>query len=529
MKKRLRTIAALTAVMVCFGACLPGCTGKQKSGDAEKDDNTFTYWAPMPNAAAAYIQSMNELDIYQELEKRSGIHIEFIHPPVGQDAEQFNLMIASGDLPDMIEYYWNGVYTGGADKAVEDGVIIPLNDYLDDYAPNYKKALTTGENAEGYRKGALTDNHNYYAFLSLNEGNNRVFNGYMFRGDWLEELNLPVPKTIDEWTTALRRFRDEKGASVPLTGSSEAFTGNSMLSGAFGISTGLYLDNNKVKYGPGEPEYKQYVQLLRDWYSEKFIDNDYPTNNNDVIDSKILNGNAGVISGSVGATMGTYLKQMAGKDEKFSLVAAPMPVLNNDSVNNFAQIQFDIQEPGLAITKSCRDVKKAIKWADYLYSEDGYNLMNFGIEGTTYNMDGQKHKYTDLILNNPQGHSVSEALSLHTRASYASPGMNQAADYLDQYYQFESQKEAIKLWGSYSGEAKKITLPSLIPLSEESDEYASLKTNITTYVEEMTMKFIIGSESMDNFDKFTEKLKTTFQLDKYVSMVQKMYDRYLER
>ena len=71
--------------------------------------------------------------------------MEYIHPNDQQTAEQFNLMIASDELPDVIEYDWTGrsagSYPGGPEKAIQDGVILELNDLIDQYAPNLKKNL----------------------------------------------------------------------------------------------------------------------------------------------------------------------------------------------------------------------------------------------------------------------------------------------------------------------------------------------------------------------------------------------------
>jgi len=72
--------------------------------------------------------------------KKFGVKINFIHPPMGNETDQFNLMIASKKLPDIIEWNWAN-YPGGPIKAVEDKVVISLNKYLDKYAPNYKKYL----------------------------------------------------------------------------------------------------------------------------------------------------------------------------------------------------------------------------------------------------------------------------------------------------------------------------------------------------------------------------------------------------
>lgn len=104
-----------------------GCGGEKKVNTGEK----FTYWGTMVGAASQTITSYNELLMYQEMSKATGTEVEFIHPVSGSTGtEAFQILLSSGDYPDMIEYNWKS-YAGGTDRAIEDGVIISLNEYLE--------------------------------------------------------------------------------------------------------------------------------------------------------------------------------------------------------------------------------------------------------------------------------------------------------------------------------------------------------------------------------------------------------------
>ena len=70
------------------------------------DGVELTYWTDMDARTRATRASHNEVPAYQEAEKLTGIKVKFIHPAANAVAEQFNLMMASGDLPDMIQYGW---------------------------------------------------------------------------------------------------------------------------------------------------------------------------------------------------------------------------------------------------------------------------------------------------------------------------------------------------------------------------------------------------------------------------------------
>ena len=74
---------------------------------------TLSYWAPMSTNVAPTMQSFGEIACYVELEKRTGIHLQFQHLPLQQEQDQFNLLVASGKYPDVVEFDWLHSYAGG--------------------------------------------------------------------------------------------------------------------------------------------------------------------------------------------------------------------------------------------------------------------------------------------------------------------------------------------------------------------------------------------------------------------------------
>ena len=527
MKKRM--LAAALAAMVAAG-CLSGCGDEQAQEPTEKA-TSFTYWAPLNASIASKVQTLGDVEMYKELEKRTGIHIDFVHPPAGQEAEQFSLMVASRELYDMVEYTWPN-YPGGPEKAINDNVIIKLNDYIDQNAPNFKKCIS-GEDqlSTAYDRGSKTDEGNYFSFPAFDMGKYRTFGGPMIRKDWLDEAGLAVPETMEQWDAALRAFKENNGASAPLTGYSWSFLpGQESFNGAYGIGSNLYVEDGKVKYGPMEENYVEYLKLLNKWYTEGLLDKDFSTNDTTIVASKMTKGNSGAIVGYLGSAMGAYLKQMQTEDPSYNLVCAPYPVLKEGDVNKFMLLENDVENTYLAVTSVCKDPATAVSWIDNFYSDEGVLLVNFGVEGVSYNMVDGYPTYTDVILNNPNGYSINEALGLYTRAAYVAPGFNQHEAYLEQYYEFDQQKEGFKMWAENVDLAKTVKLPEgLIPTVEESEEFAALKSDIQTYSEEMILKFIQGVEPIENYDEFRQSLKDTFQIDRYLEMQQQMYDRYLSR
>ena len=147
----------LLAVTMAIAA---GCGGPAKEQPEVASDpeappvlSELTYWVQIVSQVSATMKSYNEIEAYKELERITGVKVDFQHPPQGQQAtEQFNLMMTSDKLPDVIEYSWAGY--PGPEKAIKDGKIIKLNDLIDQYAPNFKKGA---RGASGGKKEITTD------------------------------------------------------------------------------------------------------------------------------------------------------------------------------------------------------------------------------------------------------------------------------------------------------------------------------------------------------------------------------------
>lgn len=523
MKKRQVLCTGLAAALLVTS--LAGC-GKKKT-EEDTGDVTLTYWAPMTATVAAHVKDYSEITYYKELENRTGIKVNYVHPPVGQQSEQFNLMLASGtdSLYDMIEYEWT-VYPGGPDAAVEEGIIYDLTDMVDKYAPNFKGLLDKNEN---YSRLSKTDEGRIAMFPMLSRSESRVFGGLMIRQDWLDDLGLAMPETIEDWETVLTAFKEKKGATSPLTMVDWQLTGAYHFNNAFDVGNKMYVDNGKIAYPQLQPRYKDYLALLHSWYEKGLLDPDYNTNTSAVVDAKMTNGQSGVTYGYIGGTMGRYVSAMKDKDPNYKLSAAQFPKTKDGKEPRFIEYQLDVQSPYVAVTTNCKHPETAVKWLDYIYSEEGSVLKSFGVEGDTYNMVDGHYKYTDKIMNNPDGLSIADAMNMNLRVNAPAPGLEtDSNDYFDQYYTIQEQKDALKIWGKYGKNAAETFLPPITSSVEEKEEILSLKNEIDTYVAEAVLKFIKGQDSLDNYDAFVAKLKA-MGIDRMVELYQTALDRFNNR
>lgn len=533
--QRGRRLTLSLTIAAAFGAAT-GCTGSGstlegpgsgtglQAADSAKP-LALTYWTSLNPNASSVVTNLGQVEMYKELEKRKQVKLQFKHPAANQVDEQFKLMIASRDLPDIIETNWIN-YPGSPTKAIEDGVIIKLNELIDQHAPNLKKLLAEHPEAA---KQIKTDKGEMYAFPSLGTSKSRVFSGPIIRKDWLDELGLKMPETIADWENVLRAFKEKKGAKAPFTFNYAQLGVVYGFMEAFGVTNDFYVDQGKIKYGPAEPAFKEFLDTFSRWYKEGLIDPDFATNDGKMLDANMLNEKSGAILGFVGGSMGKYMDAMKEKNPSFKLAAAQYPVRRAGTEPMFIRRGWDYDYTGgaVAITAVNKNPVETVKLLDYFYSEEGHMLSTFGIEGLTYTMQNGYPKYTDLIMKNPDKLPVASAMAKYFRANYPSPGYSDDR-YMEQYYEYPEQKEALKVWARYADNALKVLVPPISNLPEEADELAKIMGELNTYKTEMTTKFIMGAEPLDQFDKFAGQLGK-LKVERAIALKQAALDRYNKR
>lgn len=534
MSKRFKVITSVSLTTIMMATIMTGCFQKPGQKPVEQVSNVggqVTYplktniklkmWSIITRGSKTY-SDYAETPFAEELAKRTGVQIEYQSAPEGTTSEALNLLLASGDLPDLIQTDWKSVM-GGPDKTIDDKIILQLNDVFDQYAPNLKKQLKDNPQVDRMVK---TDSGKYYVFPFI-RGDDKllVYNGPMIRKDWLDEAKLEEPQTIDEWYRMLKTFKDMEKIDYPLAINANAFKEGCFV-GAFGVKRGFYVEDSKVKYGPIELEYKDFLLTMNKWYAEGLIDKDFAIMDTKGLDSRILNGKAGATVGNLGGNMGKWLNSMKDKDGTFDLEGVQYPVLKKGDRPKFGHLDNPYSPTtSVAITTSCKNVDVAARFLDYGYSEEGHMLYNFGIEGESYNMVDGYPKYTDLIMKNPNNLTVSDAMEAYAQSSIGGPFV-QDVKYLEQYVSLPQQSAAVNVWSET--DAKKYVMPPVMPLQSESAELGKLLSDITTYENEMFLKFVMGVEPIDKFDQYVARIKD-LKIDRVIKIYQDALDRYNKR
>lgn len=528
MNKKI--ISAALAAAVCtgvLGAC--GQKNQQAGGNAAEVklngadiypvecEDTLTVWTNLDPRLSGSFENFGETPLAKELEKQTGVKVEYIHPQAGQEAEQFNIMLASNELPDVVIYNWSN-YGGGAETAINEQYIYKLNDIIDDYAPALKSYLS--ENKEVDKK-VKTDDGNYFAFPFVRgEDWMTCGQGLILRKDWLDKLNLKEPETLDDLEEVLKGFKT-LGAKAPLAITPAQLQ---LILFAYGTAPGFYVDNDKVKYGPMTDEYREALKKTAQWFKEGLIDNNLVSADKKYVQSRILNEEAGAFYDYVVSGMGAVLD--AKPHDAFSLTAVSQPTLSGGKPEFSYKEDNVLASCAAAITTNCKNPELAARFLDFGFTEAGHMLYNFGIEGETYNMVDGKPVFTDLIKNNPDGLTFAQASVRYTKGAYSGTFVHDP-EYVRQSLTYpQEQQHAYDVWSDTN--MSKHLLPPITVKTEELDEISEIMNNINTYASEKQVAYITGKEDISTFDSYLKQLED-YNIERVLECYQSALDRYNKR
>jgi putative aldouronate transport system substrate-binding protein len=347
--------------------------------------------------------------------------------------------------------------------------------------------------------------------------------GFWIRQDILDEVGKEVPTTVAELDDVLAAFKDH-GLTDGLVVLSE---GNcDLLSRAYGADNRM--EDGQLIYMGLSDNYKDYLKKMNEYYNKGYINVDFVTyteSDTKPPEDVIYNDMGGIFNEDVASISGYYLKT---NNPNFELTPLAQIRLTEDQVLDTGYIGVKAADKySLSMSAQCSDPKLAIQYMDYLFSDEGYVLSNYGIEGDTYTVENGEYQFTDLILNNPQGFDWQLCQSL-----YINPGFPCLTDLSIQEMTYnDAQKAAVDTWvGAY--DSADATMPNTQWLSyttEESQTISDLQTDLETFEEEWRLKFITGAYDIDA--KWDEYCSTLEAMGYYTlqEIDQAAVDRYMAK
>ncbi len=518
MKRSTRVVIA--ALMVFF--VLAGTSCKPKD-NAIVSDGDKTYWVsetPVELTIHHHVTGEKPLnpsaEVLVKLQEITNVRLTSTVPQSNSDPVlAYNLMITSRELADIILSTPDNI-----NKYVSEGVYVPLDDLIAQHAPHLKAYLDAHPE---YKKQCVAADGKMYYIPEILEGE---YAGVVFiRTDWLKKLNLEVPKTIDEYYQVLKAFKERdpngngKADEVPFF--SKFKGGAYYMYQFFGASRTWYAEDGKIKLGFYEPEFKVAVSNIAKWYKEGLIDSEIFTRGSQSREVLLGNNTGGSTHDWIASTS-SFNDALGEKIPGFEFKAIAPPADINGEVKESTGRQT-MTNNAWAISSKNQHQIETIKFFDFMFTEAGNRLYNFGIEGVHYTMVGGKPTYIQSLLTENKTNILLalQAKGLRFRAGVVGD-WNAEEQWLN-----ESGKEAVKLYG----ENKYIRpqLPRLVFTADEQKIITEKWGAIDTYMKESEQKWVLGTEKVEEtFDKYLQTLKG-MGIEDVIAAYNSSYQRFLNQ
>lgn len=472
----------------------------------------------------------DNLWFYKELEKKTNIKVEWEAVKDGDWNTKLNLMLASGEWPDVI-------MRGGVSKdMIEDfgpyqGILLPLDDLIKEYMPNYSSRL--GMNNVS---ASLPSSDGQMYFIGNLTAQNINHDGTFFINKaWLDKLGLAVPTTVAELTDVLRAFRDGdpngngQKDEIPFSAAEihHQTSGVYTFFAMFGVPLQRWVyaaidDDNKVVF-PGYMEgFRAAVEWLNLCYNEGLMDKEAMTQDSNLWGTKV-NG------GQVGFT--TYLRKIntAWTPETVEAFQHILPPAGELGVK--VPRILEIPEFGAALTVAAKDkAPEIMRWLDaqfetvtMLESVNGPIREGAPIEPTMKLNDSGKYEVSYIPADNGLYQYVPV---IH--GQFFAPG-----DYYFDVYQMPPHRverfNQAKLYEE-AGVLEKNShdyLRKLVSMdTEKAVEVSRLFNDIEKFMKESIAGFITNGVTDENWQAFLDNAKN-IGVDQYIQYYQEAYDAYL--
>lgn len=323
------------------------------------------------------------------VEKYTNVHLQVDWRPDSDWNTQVATALAGGidNLPYMIR---PGTY--GVAALANEGAIVALDDYLD-LIPNVVAAV--GEDRFADWKAA--DGHFYTIPTIVNVPGSQ---STAVRKDWLDKLNMDVPTTWEQWKAYWYGVRDndmngngDTTDEIPIVlemGQNGERSLHALLN-AFGIKASsdaqfCVLDDGTYTMVYEHPRYREFITEMQQLYADKIIDQEFATR----YQADMYN----TMSGNLAGTVFTWAEQCAvhsetlianGVEDGLYLTCAPIIGPYGDQ---YIQKRQGITGNWCITAKAEADgkVEDILKFWNWMFSDEGVMLYNYGIEGYTYTM-----------------------------------------------------------------------------------------------------------------------------------------------
>ncbi|BFH64359.1 ABC transporter substrate-binding protein [Paenibacillus azoreducens] len=503
-------------------AATSGTDGSSKAEGVKKEgfpivDKPLTLKIMSQDAGKA---DWGKMPVMQEMEKLTGIHMEYQLTPIDSFATKKNLIFASGDMPDI--FYAADLKPAEQVTYGSQGVLIPLEKYIDEgYAPNIKKIL---DEHPDVRKSFTTPDGHMYALPFIDTGAVWYRSPMWYNGKFLKALNIKeLPKTTEELYTFLKRVKEEdpngngKKDEIPLT-SVKLDDLRMYFFGFWGMyGERIYADKDgKVHYAPQEEGYKGYLTFLNRLWKEDLLDHETFSQ---TPEQKKAKGQSNKI-----ALFNDYYPYftLGGEPGEDNPLMTPVS-------SEIPGTPVYGKHPGMsangtfAISSKNPAPEATMRWIDYTYSYEGSTLFNQGPEGLLWKYKDKENHIKEWLPVPGGGDREEYRGTITPNFGILTPGISDPEvskglrSSFDDWIDKENAEKLVPIGKS--------PFPNVYLTNEEQTEASALSSDLDTYVQQMEAKFVTGQEPLSNWDNYIAQVKKMGS-DRIVELYQGAYDRW---
>lgn len=393
MQLSKRTTGLIMLVVIMLFTLIVGCSNNTNSGSNKAPANTETDTKEKAEVAEPVKEEVVELDLFvdhswwpikewsgsipEEITKRTGVKLNIT---VATDDKQLPLMIASGDLPDLV------FTSNNAQRLSDPNVAYSWQELIDEYAPDFephpdKIAVNLAPDGKYY-----TIRNNFSPAEEWKANENYALQGGAdvgFRKDIWEALGSPAVDTLEDFEKLLGMVKDKYPDMVPLVLNPTDTWFMGFFANNHGvIFNGLYDDNGQLKFALRNPDLLNVYKYMNTLYRKGYIiPENYAFKNEDQAKELMTSGKgfAYVWTASIADRLNS---DTAGNDKGMVFTQIGKPLTDKAKI-----YRTDTGWSGIVITKKNADPEKSIKLMQFLLSEEGQRLSMWGIEDQHYKMN----------------------------------------------------------------------------------------------------------------------------------------------
>lgn len=543
MKKLLTLVLTLALVLTCVPAFAEVTTNTAGVYPITSEKVTFDVWIE-----GGSDQDWTNNGWLKETEEITNIAINVIPSSSADALTKRNLLLASGDYPDMFLTDWTAIFTQAdvMQFGVKEEILVPITSFIDEYGTeiNYIyeynpifKTTSTAPNGEIYGVARFSECFHCSAYPKM----------YM-RQDWLDKLGLKMPTTTEELREVLKAFvtMDPNGNGeadeIGLTG---ATTWNTMLEYCLigwsfqNIKPDFWLyltEDGEVDFAADTEAYREGLRYVKSLYDEGLIDPAAFSQKDDQM-AQTVRQDPKIAGAYVCDHVGMGVSSTDYDEYKNYQIVMPVAGPSGFQYQPQNANEGEVQGFHGVITDACEYPEAAFRWLDYQLSEKAMVEKGWGKEGVawevapegTLDLFGNPAKWVRIDVNedtNPEGYAENKAyqFGIGPQADLADRRLAQLGAvedlYLPENYEQRITMDTVPL----TEYINPVRLPSTLFVDEaSSDEFNEIKTNLKDFVRKTCVQFIIGERDIETgWDAYLTEL-ANFKVDRYVEIYSNAY------